>query len=324
MNPIIQLDPEDYSRHSIHGPDRCWAETNCYMDVLIELVHSLGFDPIAALPITVSIDFEVDQWTFFKYAHADLYEMYGLEIQELNPWRSLAEHVEHQVNDGRPVLVELDSYYLPDTSGSAYEIAHVKSTVAVNEIDVAAGHMGYFHGQGYYHLDPDNFRKIFQLDGLVHERMLPPYIELVKRHKQPGSVVEEQLVAQSVGALRRQLTMLPATNPFAAFTQKFSNDLAWLKQEPIETFHDYSFATLRQYGACFELVQTYLHWLAARGESDLDQIGDLFGEIATISKAFQFKLARSIARNKDLDLEPLEKMSLLWEQGTLGLTEKYL
>jgi hypothetical protein len=294
------------------------------MDVLIELIHSLGFDPIAALPITISVDFEVDQWTFFKYAHADLYDLYGLEIQELNPWLTLAEHVESQVEAGRPVLVELDSFFLPDTHGSAYEIAHVKSTVAVNEINVAAGHMGYFHGQGYYHLNGKNFRSIFQLDGLVHDRMLPPYIELMKRHLSPSDISADALLAKSVCSLQRQLGMLPVENPFDRFAAKFIADLEWLKEEPLETFHTYSFATLRQYGACYELVQTYLRWLAANGETGLDDPIECFSQISTTAKSFQFKLARAIARKKDLDLAPLAQMSKLWENGTSDVAEKYL
>ena len=104
MKPILKLDPASYERHAIHGDGRCWAETNCYVDVLIELIHALGFDPVAALPFTIAIDFEVDQWTFFKYPHRDLLEMYGMHIEELNPWVSLAQHVEEQVNGVAVVL----------------------------------------------------------------------------------------------------------------------------------------------------------------------------------------------------------------------------
>ena len=127
MKAIIELDPSTYVRHAIHGEGRCWAETNCYVDVLIELIHALGFEPAAALAFTVSVDFEVDQWTFFKYPHRDLLEMYGMQVEELNPWVSLATHIEEQVNAGRPVLVEVDSYFLPDTKGTAYQSKHVKS-----------------------------------------------------------------------------------------------------------------------------------------------------------------------------------------------------
>jgi len=125
------------SAHPIHQDERIWAETNCYTDICIELLHAWGFDPVAALPFTLSIDCEGDQWTFFKFRPGDLEELYRLAVEELTVWRPLVRHVEEQVSRGRPVLVELDSYYLPDTAGTAYRLEHVKTTVAVVAIDVA-------------------------------------------------------------------------------------------------------------------------------------------------------------------------------------------
>lgn len=320
--PIRELDPRTYERHVIHGEGRAWAETNCYVDVLVELLHGLGFEPIAALPFTLRIDFEGDQWTFFKFPHADLLELFALDVNELNPWRSLVHHVEEQVALGRPVLVELDSFFLPDTRGTAYRLAHVKSTVAVNEIDVDARHMGYFHGQGYHHLSGDDFTEIFQLDGLVHERMLPPYIEYVKLldRATPGG---RELVDASLRCLRRHLELLPKANPFCTFKERFRQDLAWLMEEPIETFHQYSFATLRQYGAAFELVETYLRWLAAGGEKGLEESIEAFRTISATAKAFQFQLARAMARRRELPLEPLDAMAEQWRSGLAPVVERY-
>lgn len=320
--PIRELDPGTYQRHLIHGEGRAWAETNCYVDVLVELLHGLGFEPVAALPFTLRIDFEGDQWTFFKFPHADLLELFGLDINELNPWRSLVHHVEEQVALGRPVLVELDSYYLPDTRGTAYKLTHVKSTVAVNEIDVDGRHMGYFHGQGYYHLDGEDFAEVFQLDGLVHERMLPPYIEYVKLLERPSPAGRE-LVEASLACLRRHLELVPGVNPFCTFKERFRQDLSWLMEEPIETFHQYSFATLRQYGACFELVETYLRWLSQGGEDGLEDAIEAFHGISATAKAFQFQLARAMARRRELSLEPLDTMAELWRRGLAPVVERY-
>src|SRR5205814_10154285 len=104
MRTILPLDPAAYRRHSIHTGDRIWAETNCYVDLWIELLHAWGFEPVAALPFTLAIDFEGDQWTFFKFPLADLLELYGLDVQELALWRPLVRHVEQQIVQGRPVL----------------------------------------------------------------------------------------------------------------------------------------------------------------------------------------------------------------------------
>lgn len=321
--PIRPLDPATYARHLIHGEGRTWAETNCYVDVLVELLHGLGHEPIAALPFTLRVDFEGDQWTFFKFPHADLLSLFGLDIHELNPWRHLAGHVAEQVGMGRPVLVELDSYFLPDTQGTAYKLEHVKSTVAVNEIDIDALHMGYFHGQGYYHLDGQDFSDIFQLDGLVHDRMLPPYIEYVK--PAPGHVPPSgrALVDASLSCLRDHIALLPARNPFLAFKERFAEDLDWLMGEPIETFHQYSFATLRQYGACFELVETYFRWLAENGEPDLDPAIEAFRGISNTAKTYQFQLARAMARGRELPLDPIDVMGSLWSKGVGSVVERY-
>lgn len=321
--PIRALHPRTYQRHLIHGDGRTWAETNCYVDVLVELLHGLGFEPIAALPFTVRIDFEGDQWTFFKFSHADILELYALDINELNPWRSLVHHVDEQVALGRPVLVELDSFFLPDTYGTAYKLVHVKSTVAVNEIDIEARHMGYFHGQGYHHLDGQDFADVFQLEGLVHERMLPPYIEYVKPVARPVPQGGRELVEASLVCLERHLALLPARNPFHRFEERFRQDLEWLMGERIETFHRYSFATLRQYGACFELVETYLRWLAQNGEPGLEAAIQAFHDISATAKAFQFQLARAMARRRDLSLEPLRLMAELWERGVGIVAERY-
>ena len=182
MQQILPLDPARHERHSIHGETRIWAETNCYVDVWIELLHAWGFEPIAALPFTFAVDFEGDQWTFFKFPHADLYDLFGLDIQELAIWRPLPEHIEEQLALGRPVLVELDSFFLPDTAGTAYQRQHVKSTVAAMAIDVDDHHLGYFHNQGYYHLHGDDFVNVFRLRWAAKDpAMLPPYVEFVKR-----------------------------------------------------------------------------------------------------------------------------------------------
>jgi len=305
---------EAYRRHRIHGEDRTWAETNCYTDLLVELVHALGHESIAMLPFTLAIDFEGDQWTFFKPSHADIAALYGLDIQELAIWRPVIEHVEEQVSAARPVLVELDSFYLPDTAGTAYKLVHQKTTVGVTEIDVAAGRMGYFHNQSFYSLGGEDFQRIFDIRGL------PPYVEFVK--KVPDFVAPD-LVETSLAMLRSHLARAPRDNPFVRFKARFARDLDTLLAADIEQFHKYSFATLRQYGACFELAETYLRWLGENGVAGLEVSCGAFQQISQTAKAFQFQLARSMARKKPLDLAPLDAMGAQWEVGMTLLRSRY-
>ena len=320
---IAPLQAATYKRHLIHGENRTWAETNCYADLVIELVHGFGFEPIAMLPFTVGIDFEGDQWTFFKPPHGDLYQLYGMDVQELAIWRPLVDHVVEQVAARHPVMVELDSFYLPDTAGTAYKIARTKSTVGVNEIDVDRRFMGYFHNAGYFELQGEDFRDVFQTEGLAHERMLPPYVEFIKWRRDFTAPRGKELVDASLGILKRHLTRVPLGNPFERFRERLVADLDWLMKAEIERFHAYSFATLRQYGACFELAETYVRWLGENGIAGLDEVADDFKLISESAKSHQFQLARSMARKKPLDLAPLEAMGARWAHGMGALQARF-
>jgi hypothetical protein len=309
---VLPLDPAAYRRHPIHAQDRQWAETNCYADVWVELLHAWGLDPVAGLAFALAVDFEGDQWTFFKPPHADLYDLYGLDVQELTVWRPLADHVGEQVGLGRPVLAEVDSFHLPDTAGTAYRAEHVKSTVAVAAIDRGARRLGYFHGPGYFELAGDDFDRLFHLAGPADPARLPPYVEFVKRRPGPPPAGDD-LTRASLRSLRRQVGLLPTANPFERFRDRLAADLGWLSGAGLDTFHKYSFATLRQFGAAYELGATYLRWLAARTGKPLDAAADGFAAISAAAKALQFHLARAVARKRPLDLSPIDGMAARWQ-----------
>lgn len=321
MKQILALDPATYRPHAIHGAERIWMETNCYVDLLIELIHAHGFEPIAALPFTLTIDFEGDQWTFFKFPHRDLRELFGLDIQELAIWRPLIDHIEEQVQARHPVLVELDSWYLPDTSGNAYQLEHVKTTVAVNLIDRARQRLGYFHNQSYFELSGNDFVQILQTEGLAHPRMLPPYVEFARFRD--AALTAGQLLDCSLAILKQQLQLLPNANPFTTFKQRFEQDIDWLLQSEIDVFHKYSFATLRQFGACFELSKTYCEWLSKNNIDGVATATEAFNNIAQTAKALQFQLARAIARKKPLDLSPIDAMAAAWQLGMDTLQKRF-
>jgi Domain of unknown function (DUF1839) len=312
---VAALDAASYRRHPIHGENRIWAETNCYTDLVVEMLHGLGHEPLAVMPYTLAIDFEGDQWTFFKPPHAEVEALYGVDIQELALWRPLVEHVRDQVAAGRIVLVELDSFFLPDTSGTAYKLAHVKTAVGVNEIDVESRHLGYFHNNGYFELGGDDFREVFQLDGLPHDRVLPPFCEIAKIRDGGAIPKGAALVEASLALLERHLRRAPAANPFARFRAQFERDLDGLMKADIDAFHKYSFATLRQYGACFELGETYLGWLGDHGVDGLGDARAALAGIAQTAKTFQFQLARAMSRRKPLDLAPIDAMGASWDRA---------
>ena len=119
LTSLLGLDPATYRSHSLHDTDRSYAETNCYTDILIELLHACGQEPLAAMGATVRIDFEGDQWTFFKPPPEDLELLFGLDIHEMQPYRPLPDQAAEQIEQGRTLIVELDSWYLPDAAATS-------------------------------------------------------------------------------------------------------------------------------------------------------------------------------------------------------------
>ena len=120
---LLDVDRASYRPHPLHAGERTWTETNCYVDLWIELLHALGLDPLAAAAFTLSTDFEGDQWTFFKFPPEDLRALFGLEVAEFNVWRPTLDHAEEQLELGRLFIMDADAWFLPDTQGVSYRIA---------------------------------------------------------------------------------------------------------------------------------------------------------------------------------------------------------
>lgn len=321
---ILPIDPATYVPHALHREERSWPETNCYVDLWIELLHGLGLDPVAAAAFTLALDFEGDQWTFFKFPLADLYALYGIDVQELNVWSALEQHVLAQLRLGRPVIVEVDACFLPDTAGTAYGAAHTKTSVAVQAIDVGARQLGYFHNAGYHVLEGDDFDGIFRLGGSAScAAALPPYAELAKLDRLARRPAAD-LARIALELTRAHLARRPAINPVAKYRPRFRDDIAWLAGNQMAAFHQYAFATLRQCGACSELAATFVRWLGAHGESGLDAAAADLETIATTAKALQFRTARIVSTKKAANLEPmLDTMEASWDSAMARLVSRY-
>jgi Domain of unknown function (DUF1839) len=318
------LDPAAYARHALHRTDLAWPESNCYVDLWIELLHTWGAEPLAALPFTLAVDLEGDQWTFFKFPLADLYTLYGVEVFELNVWDRLVAHLEEQLALGRPSLVEVDAFHLPDTVGTSYHVEHVKTSIGIQALDAGERRLGYFHNAGYYELEGRDFASVFRLeDHQTHPEDLPPYVEVAKFRARPRLANHELLVA-SLDLLAAHVARLPRDNPFRRYASRFPADLERLAGQPLAQFHRYAFATLRQCGAAFELAAAYLRWIHANGEHGLDQIAGACDVIATTAKTLQFKTARFVNTRRPFDAAPLiDTMAAAWDETVTGLTERY-
>ena len=316
----LGIRPEHYRSHVLHTGDRAWLETNCYVDLWIEVVHALGLEPRAALPFTLALDFEGDQWLFYKQPTSDLYDLYGIDVQELAIWRPLLAHCAEQVGRGRIVLVEVDAFHLPDTRGVSYQSAHAKTTIGIERLDAAAQELGYFHNAGYHTLRGADFAALFRDLGSDE---LAPYTEFAKFDRLLR-LSPRELVGRSLSLLGRHLQRAPRDNPFARFASRFPEDVAALGAQPPQAFHQYAFTTLRQCGSCCELAASYLRWLEHNGEQGLGAIAEHFERLASAAKALQLGAARAVLRKRAFSPDgSLAEMASDWARAMEQLQVRY-
>jgi hypothetical protein len=237
----------DHVAHPLHDPRRDYPETNCYTDVVIELLHARGYEPLAVLGHIVRMDFEGDQWTFFKPPPADLERLYGIDIHEMQPYRPLPAQIAQQLAAGRTIIVELDSWFLPDTAATSYRTVHGKTSVAPDAIDPGAEWLRYFHNTGRHELAGEDYRGVFasERDGPAPPA---PYTELV-RFDAGEPLTGGALRDEARALLSAHLARRPRTDPFARFGDALHRDLPALQTGDLDGYHAYAFATVRMAGA---------------------------------------------------------------------------
>ncbi len=310
---LLPLRAADYETHPVHSTDRVWTETNCYVDVWIEVLHALGLDPLAAAAFALSTDFEGDQWTFFKYPPEDLRAAYGIDVHEMNPWRPVVEHALEQLAMGRLLTVEANSFFLPDTQGVAYRIDQVKSTIIPNLVDLDERRLGYFHNAGYFELEGEDFDGVFRLGAHADAGALPPYVEIVRLERLRREAAAE-LFAIATDLLRDHLNRRPSDNPIRRMGERIRTDLQWLSAVSIDEFHVWAFGTVRQCGASAELAASFCNWLGVgRAVPDLVAAAARWTSLAESAKSLQFQLARA-ARGRAVSIDGLiDEMADQWE-----------
>jgi Domain of unknown function (DUF1839) len=292
---ITKLHPDEHARHPLHADTRDWPETNCYVDLWIELLAARGFAPEAALGFTLTQDFEGDQFTFFKFPLHDLERFYGALVQELSIYDCVEAHTIEQVSRGRAVLIEVDGFYLPDTRGVSYRRQHTKTTIAVNRIDATQCRLEYFHNAGFFALDGEDYDGVFaKLPQQRRDDVLFPYVEFVRFDAR--ALKGDALRAASLARLREHYARRPRCNPVHAFAGVIEAQTEAVAKRPPDFFHAYAFNTLRQLGANFELCASHLDWLMPGAEA-----ADAISACKAISggaKSLQFQLARAVARKR--------------------------
>jgi Domain of unknown function (DUF1839) len=320
---IANLDAHAYARHALHGEHCAWVEKNCYVDIWIEIVHTLGLEPTAMLPFTACIDFEGDQWTFFKPSHDELRDLYGIDVQEMNVWRPLIEHAQEHLAAGKLLCLETDAFWLPDAAGTDYRRQHTKTTIALADLDLANRRLGYFHNAGYFALSGEDFARVFRL-GVPHDpTYLPLFAELVRTDRIVHRPATE-LAQMSLDLWHRHLRRRPEVNPISRFKARFDQDLPELQEKGLAHYHAWAFGTTRQLGAAFELAAANLRWLTSQGYDGLQVAAEAFEIISSDSKAFILKGARAVNGRRGIDSSAaFDRMIAAWERGMASLTELF-
>lgn len=318
VSVLPRLDPATYPRHRLHGERCAWVEKNCYVDIWIELLHALGCEPLAVLPFTAAIDFQGDQWTFFKPPHHELRELYGIDVQELNVWRPLIEHAAEHLAAGRFICTEADAFWLPDTAGTDYRRLHTKSSIILNSLDRQARRLGYFHNAGYYTLADEDFARTFRLDVAPDPTFMPLFAELVRTD---ALIVRPpaRLAALSRELWRRHMQRRPKDDPVRRFQARFERDLPALRAAGLDHYHAWAFATTRQLGSAFEAAAHSLRWLqaaSADAAAALTEAAAAFTVISDTSKTFILKGARAAGSQRAFEAGAMfDVISDAWNSG---------
>ena len=263
MLSLLGLDPQTYRAHALHDADRDYPETNCYTDILIELVHARGLTSRSLLGGTVRTDFEGDQWTFFKPERQDLERLFGIDIHEMQLYRPLPEHFEEQLRHGRTMIVELDSWFLPDTQSTAYGREHVKSSAVIEGIDVDGERLRYFHNTGLYELGGADYRGVLRLDGRPRDGLLPPYAEIV-RFDAGLPLVGDELAGRTRSLFDEHVAVVPRRTRSSGSATRSRTHLPSLLAGDHADYHAYAFATVRQAGSSFEAAPPTSNGSSAR------------------------------------------------------------
>ena len=317
MIALLGLDPAAYTPSALHQPDRTFRESNCYVDLWIEFLHALGIDPASAMAFACTVDFEGDQWTFFKPPPEDLQRLYGIDVHEMQLYRPTVDHVVEQLNAGRTIVIEADSFYMPDRAATTYRSAHVKSSIAIEAIDPAGERLRYFHGPGYHELSGEDYRGVFRLGRSFSEDVLPPYAELVRFDMGPR-LEGPDLRRMACEILAGHLARVPKRNPWLAFGERLSRDLPALLAGDESSYHAYAFATIRQCGSAYESAKSFVEWLAEPECADARAAAEAFGRQVADARVLLLKLAR----RRPFDPAPaIKNLAGYWEtaMNALGL-----
>ncbi|MBV9119701.1 MAG: DUF1839 family protein [Chloroflexi bacterium] len=305
--------PAEYVGHWLHiDSSRVWQEHNCYVDLWIELLHSLGLNPLPAFYTALLAGFQADQWTFVKPDHWAIARLFGIDVIEVDIWRGVEAHVLAQLENHSVPLLETDCWYLPDTAGMSYQQQHKKSAIAIVAVEPESQVLRYFHNRGFHEIRGADYRGALYLD---EPPRLVPYAEAALIGGRCARS-DDELRQISLDLLSVRFEQSRQESTFVSFREHLECAIAELHEGAID-FHEYAFANFRQLGSACALGAEYLRWLdlpdSAPTAAALDRISEL-------AQSFILRLARLAARARTPEIEPtMSDMVQAWSEAQRGL-----
>ena len=115
------------SRTPLHAGDRTYPETNCYTDILIELLHARGDEPLAAMGSHGADGLRGRPVDVLQAARRRTSSGCSASTStRCSPTGRCRSRSPSSSRAGRTMIVELDSWYLPDTA--ATELPHASTS----------------------------------------------------------------------------------------------------------------------------------------------------------------------------------------------------
>ena len=228
--------PGDVPAARLHAGERAYPETNCYADVSSSCCTPAATSRSRPWARTVRLDFEGDQWTFFKPRPEDLERSSASTSTRCSRTGRCRTQIAEQLGDGRTMTVELDAWFLPDTAATSYRTEHVKTTVIAEAIDLAGERLRYFHNAGALRARRRRLPRRLPARRRRSDDVLPPYTELVRFDAGPR-LAATALRDGGAPAAREPPRASPRANPFERFGDPLADDLpgCWRATTPATT-----------------------------------------------------------------------------------------
>lgn len=315
--PVAGLTADGFRQHAVHRQDSVWSNTNCYLDVWIELLHGLGRRPEPLFAAAVAADTVVEQFEFLKVDHRDLEQVHGIRVGEYDVWRTLIEHVLTQMRAGNLMIVEADAHWLPDTRGVSYGIEHTKTSIVPLHVDAADRHLVYLHNEGLHELGGEDFDHVLgeaRAGGIVPA----PYVELVRMDRLTPAD-DDAARAHTVRLLRQHTLRAAQQNPAETLMDLLRSRFDWLAEAGMDGYHALCFETTRQLGVVALLAASAVRFSAV---DQLRPAADAFERVSAESKGLQFQLARVARGRRSSSLETtMATISEQWGAAATVLRE---